>query len=171
MEQNKDLTNVIIEWTLVQHKNNKFKKNNTNKKTKNNTNNKQKNNTDNKQTNSKQSNIVVNIDDYIKQIRLRYSDDSLRPIEKKDYTLSEQEKKIVSSYQNELCCYCCSSSYIEKIIKRPFTSCGVCYCCVGDDPAFDMSDLCIFVNDKLNSQVVFWDRNSPFKYYNNVEKR
>jgi hypothetical protein len=155
-------------WTLVQYKNkkNKLKKNNTNRKqtNKNKSNNNQSNN---KQSNNKQSNDVFNSEDYIKLIRQKYSDDCLRPIKKKDYTLSDEEEIIISKYQSELCCYCCSSSYIENIIKRPFTSCGVCYCCVGDDPSFDIPELCIFVNDKLDKHVVFWDKKPPYKYYNN----
>ena len=149
------------EWTLVQYKN---KKNNNKSKKK-----LKKDNTNNKFINKNISNKnnILNYNDYIKLIRQRYSDDSLRPIEKKDYTLSKYEEQIVSNYQSEFCCYCCSSSCIENIIKRPFTSCGVCYCCVGDDPSFDMPELCIFVNDKLNKHFVFWDKKSPYKYYNN----
>lgn len=74
---------------------------------------------------------------------------------------------IISEHTYTIFCYCCLSADIEEIINRPFTKCGVCYCCVGDDPAFDSPDLCVFVDDKLNKNIVFWDEKSPCKYYNN----
>lgn len=101
-----------------------------------------------------------------KKISGIYSE-NLRPIEEKDYTLSEKETKIVLNSKIETCCFCCGSDVIQNVIKRPFTSCGICYCCVGDDPAFDMPDLCIFVNDSLDRKVVFWDPNCSYKYYKN----
>jgi hypothetical protein len=90
-----------------------------------------------------------------------------RPINKRDYTLSEKEEKsIVKAGVLDMCCVCCSiGSQIKKIIKRPFTSCHTCYCCVGDNPQFDDRNLCIYVNPELNESIIFWDANCPNKYY------
>lgn len=88
----------------------------------------------------------------------------LRPICKSDYTLTENEEILVQNAN--VFCNCCQPHLVEEIIKRSFTSCGTCYCCAGDNPSFDNPDLCIFVNvDNVNSSVIFWDKNSPCKYY------
>lgn len=92
-----------------------------------------------------------------------------RPINKRDYTLTKQEEeRVYKSRALDMCCTCCSSSTtISKIIKRPFTNCHRCYCCVGDDPYFDNRNLCIYVNPKLDESYIFWDANCPNKYYEN----
>lgn len=91
---------------------------------------------------------------------------NMRPINKHDYTLTEEENEILKQRgYNGRCCCCCDSTRVEKIIKRPFSSCGVCYCCVGDDPFFDDKDLCIFVSEDLKNSFVFTDKNCPYKYY------
>lgn len=100
---------------------------------------------------------------YIKKISDRYSM-KLRPIRKTDYTLTKN-KEIMLKDTYIHCCYCCESELIQEIIKRPFTECGFCYCCVGDDPNFDNPDLCIFVNYDLTKKFIFWDKNSPFKFH------
>ena len=90
-----------------------------------------------------------------------------RPINKRDYTLTNQEEeRVYKSRALDMCCTCCSSSTaISKIIKRPFTNCHRCYCCVGDDPYFDNRNLCIYVSPKLDESYIFWDANCPNKYY------
>jgi hypothetical protein len=91
-----------------------------------------------------------------------------RPINKRDYTLTKQEEeRVYKSRALDMCCTCCSSTAISKIIKRPFTNCHTCYCCVGDDPYFDNRNLCIYVSPKLNESYIFWDANCPNKYYEN----
>lgn len=89
-----------------------------------------------------------------------------RPINKRDYTLTNQEEeRVYKSRALDMCCTCCSSTAISKIIKRPFTNCHTCYCCVGDDPYFDNRNLCIYVSPKLDESYIFWDVNCPNKYY------
>ena len=105
----------------------------------------------------------MNKKDYIDFVSKKYSM-NLRPIEERDYTVSDYEGKLVSDFNKELCCACCGSTIIEEIIGRPFTDCGRCYCCVGDDPSFDSPNLCIFVNESLE-KYIFFDKNSPCKYY------
>jgi hypothetical protein len=78
-----------------------------------------------------------------------------RRMKSKDYTLSEEEKEMLKGHEN-LFCYCCCVSEISKIIGRKLYSCGTCYCCSGDDPAFDMGDLEMWVNDQTGCVITRW---------------
>ena len=145
------------DWILVEKKK---KKNNNIKKTNYKQNNNRQNN--NKQNNNGQNNNTEK-NDYLDYVSKKYSM-VLRPINEKDYTLTEDEMNLVKG-QISLSCVCCWSTFIGDIIKRPFTSCGVCYCCEGDNPEFDSSDLCMFVDESLEHKIIFWDNDCPYKYY------
>ena len=108
----------------------------------------------------------VEINKYIEKICKRYPGVT-RPIRKEDYTLTNEENELLekSGCLNYYPCF--DSQGVQEIIGRPFTSCKICYCCAGDNPAMDNKDLCIFVNDELTCSVCFWDETSPVKYYDN----
>jgi hypothetical protein len=93
-------------------------------------------------SNKKNSSNVWSLPSYLKK---------MRPIKKEDYTLTEKEEQMISEFN--FFCHCCFSDKIEKIIKRPFMSCGICYCCAGDDPFFDDENLCIFVSEDLKQTI------------------
>jgi hypothetical protein len=79
---------------------------------------------------------------------LKYAD-GWRPLQWSDFNLTRKESVLVEKRCIIYCCECCDSSAIKYLIKRPFTHCGFCYCCVGDNPDFDKPNLRIYV-DPMN---------------------
>ena len=74
----------------------------------------------------------------------------------KDYCLTKREQDLIKNKMDEDekngCkwwgdCKCCNSGKISEILRRPFYSCGKCYCCAGDDPTMDGPDLRIYIDD------------------------
>lgn len=104
---------------------------------------------------------------YSSYLRSRGLPPYLRPLQKSDYTLTKNEEELVHKrLKDTICCYCCSdTNAISKVIKRPFSACGICYCCAGDDEMMCCDDLCVFVNNALTTRFIFVDENSPFKHY------
>lgn len=82
----------------------------------------------------------------------------LRRMKKSDYTLTVDEENLVNASEIDICCNCCSAHLIEKIIKRPFYACHTCFCCVGDDPAFNnRHNLIINVRDNPRGISISWE--------------
>lgn len=90
--------------------------------------------------------------------------EGLRPIRKSDFTLTRWEETKIKKEGGGIWCPCCQHVQIEHIIKRPFGACHACYCCAGDNPAFEREDLCVFVSDDLRMTRIFWDYECPYKY-------
>lgn len=63
-------------------------------------------------------------------------------ISKKDTTLTSKEQELIKQEmiadpELNIFCECCQCYTISDVICRTFFGCGRCYCCVGDNPAFD----------------------------------
>ena len=82
-------------------------------------------------------------------------------VTKKNTTLTTKEQELIKQEMIahpilNIFCNCCQSDIISDVIRRSFFSCGRCYCCVGDDPAFD--------NDEWFKNCV--ETTGPFYTYN-----
>lgn len=81
----------------------------------------------------------------------------LRRIKTQDYTLTPDEEQLVISALGPMyCCSCCLVGAIRDVINRPFCGCHKCYCCVGDDPAFDDPRTQTYVNESLTYVYTRW---------------
>lgn len=84
----------------------------------------------------------------------------IRKATKEDMTLTEDELKLIENYSNlEICCACCQEDIIQKIIKRPFSACGTCYCCAGDYSEFDDPE---FVENNVHIYVTVYRDNNNY---------
>ena len=95
-----------------------------------------------------------------------------RELTPQDFTLTEQEKALIQHEQSanpnlKLFCNCCQSYLISDIIRRTFLSCGVCYCCAGDDPAADDPD---FI-EQMQSCGCMCEYNKEYHYTRDKEFR
>ena len=91
-----------------------------------------------------------------KPIKKLVSKPSWRPLRTKDYTLTKFEEELVKKSKLESCCNCCQHYAIGQIINRIFYACGRCYCCAGDNPNYDLPNLCIKVNDSNGCMAFSW---------------
>lgn len=71
-----------------------------------------------------------------------------------DNKLTEEEKTLLENNGFKLfCCLCCdNTNEISKIINRNVYACGICYCCMGDDPLGNICD--VYVNDNDRSIIL-----------------
>lgn len=81
-----------------------------------------------------------------------------RRITKQDTELTDAEWQLLQA-DTKLGCYCCEEDRVSTILRRPFASCGRCYCCAGDDPSFDDDEwfdqcvvryFCVRIDDQGN---------------------
>jgi hypothetical protein len=87
---------------------------------------------------------------------LKYAE-GWRPLKCSDFTLTMKELELVENQHLSFCCECCRSSDIERIIKRPFTNCGFCYCCAGDNASFDYPNLRIYMEPtNIHNKKFIW---------------
>ena len=70
-------------------------------------------------------------------------------IEPKDYTLTKEEEKLVECSDCSSKCVCCNYNIISDIIQRTVVPCGFCYCCVGDNPAFDDENTLRIIENRI----------------------
>lgn len=87
-------------------------------------------------------------------------------ITKKDITLTNEEKELIKQELSthpklDIFCYCCQTVLISDIICRSFFSCGKCYCCVGDEPAFDDDE---WIENHVCSEGVFNKYNNDYHF-------
>jgi hypothetical protein len=87
---------------------------------------------------------------------LKYTYKWIADVTKKDITLTPKEKKILANTELNIFCNCCQSHLISDVICRSFLSCGRCYCCVGDDPAFDLYE--------FHYESTFYKYNKDYHY-------
>lgn len=76
-----------------------------------------------------------------------------------------EEEKIANPELN-IYCYCCQVSEISDIIRRTLFPCGVCYCCVGDDPTYENKE---WVNTCVKCTGWFMEYNPCYNYKNNQD--
>jgi hypothetical protein len=75
--------------------------------------------------------------------KCKYIHMKTRLIVKSDWTLTAEERQLIKLEEEKrgkkfgIGCFCCDTNIISDVICRTVVSCGTCYCCAGDDPAFD----------------------------------
>lgn len=82
-------------------------------------------------------------------------------VTKKDRTLTHKEEEILSNTKLNIYCNCCQSNLISDVICRSFFSCDRCYCCVGDDPAFDDDE---WFENCVCTEGIFYKYNKDYHY-------
>ncbi len=92
-------------------------------------------------------------------------------VTKKDTTLTPKERELIkqemlANPELNICCACCESYMISDLIRRTFFSCGRCYCCVGDNPAFDDDE---WVENCTVTIGNFYKYNNDYHYTKNKD--
>lgn len=87
-------------------------------------------------------------------------------ITKKDTTLTPEEqelieKEMLANPKLNIFCQCCQSGTISDVIRRSFFSCGRCYCCAGDNQAFDDDE---WFENCVSSVGTFYKYNDDYHY-------
>ena len=87
-------------------------------------------------------------------------------ITKKDTTLTSKEQELIEHEmlthpKLNIFCHCCQSDTISDVIRRSFFSCGKCYCCVGDNPAFDDEE---WIENCVCSIGIFYKYNDDYHF-------
>lgn len=87
-------------------------------------------------------------------------------ITNKDTTLTSKEQALIKQEMFadptlHIFCHCCQSVTISDVIRRSFFSCGKCYCCVGDNPAFDDDN---WVEERVCSVGTFYKYNDDYHF-------
>jgi hypothetical protein len=87
-------------------------------------------------------------------------------ITKKDTTLTSKEQELIKQEmladpKLNIFCQCCQSGTISDVIRRSFFSCGKCFCCAGDNPAFDDDEWC---ENCIVSVGIFYKYNNDYHF-------
>ena len=85
-------------------------------------------------------------------------------VTKKDTTLTTKEQELLLHPTHptlRIYCTCCQSDMISDLICRTFFRCNRCYCCVGDNPAYDDDE---WFENCITSVGIFYKYNKDYHF-------